>query len=186
MTTSIVTPEPVADPAATAVPVTPVTNTKRQILNLMFQVMGLADYEFNVSPEEYASGLFLMEAQMATWRTNNLDLNYNFPPTIWAGDLDDPSGIPDDAVLPVASALAFPVAAAIGKSLSAEAKVTSGLAMNALRARYSITPERIGLPGDAGRAASGDTGERCAGAQEAACAGARLAAGSSGVREKRV
>jgi hypothetical protein len=138
----------------TAVAVTPATNTKRQILNLTFQTMGLADYEFNVTPEEWSSALFATDAQMAMWRTNNLDLNYNAPTVIGGSDLDDPSGIPDDAVLPAASALAFVVAPAIGKTLSVEAKVTAGLAMNALRARYSVTPERVlqgGTPRGAGQ-----------------------------------
>jgi hypothetical protein len=138
----------------TAVPVTPATNTKRQILNLTFQAMGLADYEFNVTPEEYASGLFAMDAQMATWRTSNLYLNYNAPAVIGGGDLDDPSGIPDDAVLPVSFALAFPVAAAIGKTLSPAALVTAGQSMNALRARYSVVPQRAlqkGTPRGAGQ-----------------------------------
>jgi hypothetical protein len=85
----------------TAEPVTPSTNTKRQILSLTYRMMGLADYEFNVSPEEWATALFAMDAQMATWRTGNLDLNYNAPTVIGESDLDDPSGLPDDAVLPV-------------------------------------------------------------------------------------
>lgn len=131
----------------TAVPVTPATNTKRQILSFMFWAMGLADYEFNVSPEEWATLLFMMDAQMATWRTNNLYLNYNAPAVIGGSDLDDPSGIPDDAVLPVACALAFPGAAAIGKTLSPAALVTAGNSMNALRARYSVVPQRSLQPG---------------------------------------
>lgn len=138
----------------TAVPITPATNTKRQILNLTYRMMGLADYEFNVTPEEWSTALFAMDAQMATWRTNNLDLNYNAPAVIGESDLDDPSGIPDDAVLPVGSALAFVVAPAIGKTLTAECRVTAGLALNALRARYSVTPQRVlqdGTPRGAGQ-----------------------------------
>jgi len=138
----------------TAVPLTPATNTKRQVLNLTYRMMGLADYEFNITPEEWSTALFAMDAQMATWRTNNLDLNYNAPTVIGQSDLDDPSGIPDDAVLAVGAALAFAVAPAIGKTLSAEARVTAGQAMNALRARYSITPTRTlqaGTPRGAGQ-----------------------------------
>lgn len=138
----------------TAEPVTPSTNTKRQILGLTFLTMGLANYEFNIEPEEWASALFAMDAQMATWRTNNLYLNYNAPAVIGQSDLADESGIPDDAVLPVGTALAFVVAPAIGKTLSVEAKVTAGNAMNALRARYSVTPNRLlqqGTPRGAGQ-----------------------------------
>lgn len=137
-----------------AEPVTPSTNTKRQILNMTYRMMGLTDYEFNVTPEEWATALFAMDAQMATWRTNNLYLNYNAPAVIGESDLDEESGIPDDAVLPVACALAFVVAPAIGKTLSTECRVTAGNAMNALRARYSVTPNRVlqgGTPRGAGQ-----------------------------------
>jgi len=137
-----------------AVSVTPSTATKKTVLGFVFRAMGLADYEFNISPEEWAAALITMDAQMATWRTNNLDLNYNAPPSIGGSDLSDESGIPDDAILPVSGALAFAVAPAIGKTLSKEQVIVATQGMNALRARYSLTPNRaipLGTPRGAGQ-----------------------------------
>lgn len=130
-----------------AIPLTPSTASKRQILTFTFQTMGLPGYEFDATPEEWAAALFAMDTQMATWRTNDLNLNYNAPASLGSSDLDDESGIGDDAVLPVGASLAFCVAPAIGKTLSTEAKITASTAMNALRARYLPKVERIIPPG---------------------------------------
>lgn len=140
--------------ASAATSVTPSTATKKTVLGFVFRAMGLADYEFNISPEEWAAALITMDAQMATWSTNGLQLNYNFPLTIGSSDLSDESGLPDDAILPVSGALAFAIAPAIGKSLSKEQTIVSTQGMNALRARYMPTPERPipwGTPRGAGQ-----------------------------------
>jgi hypothetical protein len=127
----------------TAEPLTPSTATKRALCNMAFRAMGLPGYEFDATPEEYAALLDELDAFMALWRTNNLDLNYNFPAVFGGGDLDDPLGIPDDAIKASSLQLAYSGAPAIGKTISTEARLAYGQAMNALRARYSVTPQRV-------------------------------------------
>lgn len=137
-----------------AISVTPSTATKETVLGFVFRAMGLADYEFNITPEEWAAALITMDAQMATWSTNGLMLNYNFPTAIGSSDLSDESGIPDDAILGVSGALAFSIAPAIGKTLSKEQVIVATQSMNALRARYSPVIERsipYGTPLGAGK-----------------------------------
>lgn len=138
----------------TAVAITPSTSTKRDLINMAYQAMGLADYEFNTTAEEYAAALLSLDTLQAQWRTNNLDLGYNAPPVVGQSDLSDESGIADDAVDAVALALAMRVAPYAGKTMSAEARVAYGHAMNALRARYSVIPNRAlssGTPRGAGQ-----------------------------------
>jgi hypothetical protein len=79
---------------------------------------------------------------MAEWRTSDLDLGYNAPAVLGGGDLDDPSGIPDDAVNASAITLAFRVCPAIGKTMSVESRAAYASAMDLLRARYMPKLER--------------------------------------------
>jgi hypothetical protein len=131
----------------TAVAVTPATSTKRTIINMCYQAMGLADYEFNTTNEEYAAALLALDTLQAEWRTNNLDLGYNAPTVVGQSNLADQSGIADDAVNATALALAMRVAPYAGKSMSGEARLAYGQAMSALRARYSVIPNRALQPG---------------------------------------
>ena len=127
--------------------VTPITTTKRTIVNLAFEEIGLADYEFNVTPEEYRSALTRLDVLMAEWRGQGYHLNYNFPPAIGTSDLEDPAGIPDSIVNCAALYLALRIAPPIGKTMSVESRQAMANGMNAMRAQFTIIPERVLQPG---------------------------------------
>lgn len=126
--------------AATAI--TPATTTKRTIVNMAFEEIGLAGYEFDASPQEQFSVLRRLDALMADWKSQSLNLGYNAPPTIGAGDLDDESGIPDNALNTVVMSLALRAMPAIGKSMSPETRVALAQGMGALRTAYAVIPGR--------------------------------------------
>src|SRR6185437_322541 len=71
-----------------AVSVTPSTATKRVIVEMAFEEIGLAGYEFDTTAEEYASALRRLDAIMAEWRTSSLDIGYNAPAVVGGSDLD--------------------------------------------------------------------------------------------------
>lgn len=130
-----------------AVAITPSSATKAQIVQMAFEEAGLPGYGFTATDAENASALRRLDALMAQWRTSSLALNYNFPLVIGGSALTDESGLPDDAVYAAASSLAFRIAPGIGKTMSTEARVANGQAMNALRARYAPKVTRRLAPG---------------------------------------
>lgn len=122
----------------------PSTGTKRQACEMAFEEIGLEGYEFNVTPEEYATALRRLDALMAEWvgPGKRLDLGYTFPPTIGDSDLDDAIGVPDFALNTVALYLALAIMPAIGKSMSSETRKRMREGMDAVRAAYSAIPNR--------------------------------------------
>lgn len=121
--------------------ITPTTATKRTVVDLAFEEIGLAGYEFDATPEEHFSALRRLDVLMAEWRVSSLDVGYNFPASIGLGSLDDASDLPDDALNTVAICLALRIAPAIGKTLSPETRMAMAQGMIALRTRYAVIPE---------------------------------------------
>lgn len=132
--------------------ITPITTTKRTIVNMAFEEIGLAGYEFDATPEEQFSALRRLDALMAQWRGSSLDLGYNFPPAIGAGDLNDAANIPDFAVNATAISLGLRIMPAIGKMMSAETRLALAQGMVAIRTYCAVIPERT-LPRSTARGA---------------------------------
>lgn len=125
----------------------PSTTTKRTLVNMAFEEMTLAAYEFDATPEEQVSAVRRLDGLMAEWAGPGvaIDLGYNFPAAFGQGDIDDPTNIPDSVVNTVVMQLALRLAPAIGKTLSAETKLSMAHGMIALRAAYAVIPT-VSLP----------------------------------------
>lgn len=130
------------------------TSTKQQILNMAFEEIALAGYEFDVTAAETSSALRRLDALMAEWNGPgvNIPISYNFPAALGGSSAADASGIPDFAFNAVGIALALAVMPVIGKTMSPETRLRMGQGMNALRAAYAQIPDRQ-LPASALRGA---------------------------------
>lgn len=130
--------------SASAVSLTPQTTTKRTVIGLAFEELGLADHEFNTTNEEKASALRRLDSLMALWAGPgfNLDLGYNFPASVGGGNMTNPAGVPDSTLEAVATHLAARLAPIIGKALSPETRTSLNRSLNALRAQYAVIPDR--------------------------------------------
>lgn len=126
---------------ADAVAIVPQTITKRTIVNMAFEEINLAGYEFDATPEEQFSALRRLDALMAQWKMSSLDIGYNFPAVLGGGDLDEDAGIPDLALNAVVTSLALRVMPSIGKTMSAETKAALNAGMIALRTWCATIPE---------------------------------------------
>jgi hypothetical protein len=115
------------------------TSTKRQIVTAAYEECSLAGYEFDITPEEQIAALRQLDALMRMWQPT-LPLGYNFPAAIGAGDLDDPSGIPDYAFDVSAQYLALRIMPKMGKSISAESRYALAAALVSLRTQASFIP----------------------------------------------
>lgn len=96
--------------------------TKRQLVADALGEIGIANYEFDVTPDEQLMVLRRMDTMMATWEARGVRVGYLFPATPGASDPDDDSGLPDSANETVFLNLAIRVAPSFGKTVSADTK----------------------------------------------------------------
>lgn len=99
--------------------------TKRQLAADALGSIGLADYEFDVTPEERQMVIRRMDAMMATLEKKCVRVGYRFPSTADGSDPDDDSGLPDSAVETVFLNLAIRIAPSFGKTVSPELKTSA-------------------------------------------------------------
>lgn len=118
----------------------PSTSTKRQLIEMAFEECALAGYEFDSTPEELFQMLRRLDAIMARWLADGIDLGYNAPATFGGGDLDDYSGIPDGAVDGAVLELALAKAPTMGKSLSPETRARRSAGLATVRAMTATIP----------------------------------------------
>ncbi len=101
--------------------------TKAEVVRTALTYIGIADYEFDITPEELATGKDFLDTMMALWSSKNLKVPYNF-----AGDTEDDSGLPDTALEAVATNLALRLAPTFGKQVPMEVRSTAKQGLNAL------------------------------------------------------
>lgn len=118
----------------------PSTATKRTIVEMAYEECSLAGYEFNVTPEELFTGLRQLDAIMGELRIQGVPLGYNFPVVFGQGDLEDPNGIPDDAINVIAIKLALRLCPKMGKTMSQDSKAALVSGMTTLRALAAVLP----------------------------------------------
>lgn len=100
----------------------PSTATKAQLIDMVFEELGRAGYDFDRTPNEELSVLRKTDALLAQWQAQGCALNYNFPSTFGQSLPTEYIGIPDAAMDTVALWVAFRAAPGIGKTLSAETR----------------------------------------------------------------
>lgn len=97
--------------------------TKRQLIEQAFEAFGLANYVFDLTPEQLQGALRRLDSLMASWDGLGIRLGYLLPSSPDDSDLDQPSGLPDYATEAVFLALAIRLAPGIGKMISRDTKV---------------------------------------------------------------
>jgi hypothetical protein len=96
--------------------------TKQQIIAAAYAELGVADYDFDVQPEEQESALRRLDAMMAVWDGKGIRLGYPLPSSTDVSSLDQDSGLPDTALEPVFLGLALRLAPSIGKTVSVDTR----------------------------------------------------------------
>jgi hypothetical protein len=113
--------------------------SKSSLVEGAYDYCGLNGYEFERTPEEMTSGLRHLNAMMAEWYADGVDLGYDLP--IYAkGLLEEPSGVPDSAVAVIHQMLAQRLAPGLGATLSPDARAALSMSYFKLRSRYAATP----------------------------------------------
>jgi len=101
--------------------------TKGEVVKTALTLIGIADYEFDIIPEELATGVDFLNLMMSLWSNKSLKVPYNFD-----GDAEDSSGLPDIAIEAVAANLAIRLAPSYGKQVPMEVRTLAKQGLNAL------------------------------------------------------
>lgn len=121
--------------------------TKFELIGSAFEEIGLAAYEFDLTSEEQASALRRADALAASWNALGIRIGYALPSTPGGSDINDQSGITDDAYEAFYTNLAVRLAPTFGKTVSQDTRIAAKQSYDALLARVSANPPEVQLPG---------------------------------------
>ena len=116
--------------------------TKRQFVTAAFEEIGLADYVFDLQPEQLESALRRLDAMMMEWNASGIRLGYPIASSPQDADLDTETFTPDSAWEAVITNLAIRIAPGYGKTVSSDTKAIAKNALNVLMQRATFPLEK--------------------------------------------
>jgi hypothetical protein len=119
--------------------------SKASLIEGAYEYCGLNGFEFERTPEEMVTGLRHLNAMMAEWQADGIDLGFDFP-TYGQGLLEEPSGVPDSACSVIHAMLAQRLASGLGATLGQQAQAVLAKSYQGLRSRAAATPPSIQSP----------------------------------------
>lgn len=96
--------------------------TKRDIVTEAFSEIGLAEYVFDLNPEQMDGALRKLDAMMATWNAKGIKIGY---PLNTQSDLDDVLNVPDGAHEAMYKNLALRIAPSFGKQIQPDTRLSA-------------------------------------------------------------
>jgi hypothetical protein len=128
--------------------------TKRDIINMAFEEIGLAGYVFDLQPQQLEGALRRLDAMMATWNGKGIRLGYPLPSSPGSSDLDQPTEVSDFAIEAMALNLAVRIAPGYGKTVSPDTKASAKNAYNQIIAQSAkpieMQLDSMAIPSGAG------------------------------------
>lgn len=128
--------------------------TKRDIINMAFEEIGLAAYVFDLTPQQLEGALRRLDAMMATWNGKGIRLGYPLPSSPGSSDLDQPTEVSDFAIEAMALNLAVRIAPGYGKTVSPDTKASAKNAYNQIIAQSAkpieMQLDNMSIPSGAG------------------------------------
>lgn len=116
--------------------------TKRQIIEMAFEEAGLAQYAYDLSPEQLQSAARRLDAMMTSWNGEGVQIGYNASAN---PDPDEDSGLPDRAYQTAIAGLAISIAPSYGKPVAMETKAAYAQGMSMLKIQ-SAYPQNVPIP----------------------------------------
>lgn len=116
--------------------------SKRQFVTAAFTEIGLADYVFDLQPQDLESALRRLDSMMAEWNAMGVRLGYPIPGSPQFSDLDEPSEVPDSANEAIITNLGIRLAPSYGKQVMPETRVAAKNAYNILLSRAAFPMEQ--------------------------------------------
>ena len=98
---------------------------KLDIVDLAFQEIGIASYEFDLNPQESNGALRQLDLMMATWNKRGIRIGYPIPSSPNNSDLDQEIDIADNALEAMYLNLAVRISSGFGKQLAPETRIAA-------------------------------------------------------------
>lgn len=127
--------------------------TKRQLIQQALSELGMADYAFDLQPEQLQAALRQLDAMMGAWNIRGIRIGYSGGDGL--GDIDNETDLPDWAIEGIYCNLAVKIAPSYGKTPSPETKAAATAGLNTILIQVA-QPRVRALTGYAG-AGSWDT-----------------------------
>ena len=116
--------------------------TKRQFVEEAFAELGMANYTFDLQPQQLDTALRRLDAMMATWNAKGIRLGYPLPSSPQDSDLDTETQVPDSANEAIVANLAIRIAPQYGKPVQIDTRTTAKLGYDTLLARATFPLEQ--------------------------------------------
>lgn len=116
--------------------------TKRQFVEEAFAELGMANYTFDLQPQQLETALRRLDAMMATWNAKGIRLGYPLPSSPQDSDLDTETQVPDSANEAIVANLAIRIAPQYGKQVQIDTRTTAKLGYDTLLARATFPSEQ--------------------------------------------
>lgn len=118
--------------------------TKGDLADMALEEIGIASYEFDITPEQRQSVIRRLDAMLATWSIKGIALSFPISKEEDASPTED-SNIPDWTWEAVALNLAIRIAPSYGKTVSPDTKVAAREGYRAM-CRVFSSPKEMQFP----------------------------------------
>lgn len=117
--------------------------SKREIITQALGELGLASYVFNLTAEELQDAMRRLDTMMGLWTTRSIVFTpvYPQPATYGAGDLDDDTNAPDNALEPMYLNLAIRLAPSFGKTPSPDTRAAAKEGYTTMLGQFVTVPQ---------------------------------------------
>ena len=119
--------------------------TRRQYIYGCFEELGMADYVFDLQPEQLQGAARRLDSMLLDWNARGIRLGPNVSATVEVSDLDTDMGVPDRANEAIITNLAMKIAPSYGKQVQAGTVMSAKNALNTLYA-IAAAPPTMRLP----------------------------------------
>ena len=120
--------------------------TKREFITQAFEEIGLAEYVFDLPPEQLQSALVRLDSMMASWNALGIRLGYPIPSTPLGSSLDEITSVSDAANEAIFLNLGIRLAPSFGKTVQVETRDSARRAYDTLLSLAAM-PLEMQLPG---------------------------------------
>jgi len=114
--------------------------TKRQLINRAFAKIGLASYAYDLEPDELQGALHELDAMMAEWSDEGVQVGWPLTTTPENADLDTETDLRVGAASTVFNSLACRIAPDYGKEASMSVKAAAKSGYKLLQGRLTKPP----------------------------------------------
>ena len=119
--------------------------TKRQFIEAAYEEIGLASFNYQLTPEEEQFALKRLDAMLAEWNGRGIRLGFPISGNPDDADLDEDTGVKDSANEAIILGLAIKIAPTYGRQVSRETKAGANKSYNTL-VNLSAQPIEMSLP----------------------------------------